>query len=223
MAKCPPVSSLGLRMNNDAISICVGLRLGVPLCCAHLCRQCGTTVDEYALHGLSCVKSQGRHPCHNAMNDIIHLSLDSQKEPYGLARSDGKRPDGVTMMPWECGRPLIWDATCSDTYAQTYLPLATNRSRAVADSAESRKLALYSHLQLTHTFVPVAVETTGAFGTESLQFLKHLGSRLRSRSGNPSAYQQLIQRLSVTVQQGNAMVVRGSLPCDPVSIDIEDY
>ena len=140
-----------------------------------------------------------------------------------LARSNGKQPDGVTMMPCECGRRLIWDATRSDTYAQTYLPLATNRSGAVADSSESRKQALYSHLQSTHTFVPVAVETTGAFGTESLQFLKHLGSRLCSQSGNPSAFQQLIQRLSVAVQRGNAMAVRGSLQCDPVSIDIEDY
>ena len=70
-------------------------------------------------------------------------------------------------------------------------------------------ILLYSHLQSTHTFV--AVETTGAFGTESPQFLKHLGSRLRSQSGNPSAYQQLIQRLSVAVQRGNAMAIYGSL------------
>ena len=224
----PPVSSLGLRMDDDAISICVGLRLGIPLCRAHPCRQCGATVDEYALHGLSCVKSQGRHPRHNAMNDIIHLSLaaagiPSQKEPYGLVRSDGKRPDGVTMMPWECGKPLIWDATCSDTYAQTYLPLATNHTGAVADSAESRKQALYSHLQSTHIIAPVAVETTGVFGTESLRFLKRLASRLCSQSGNPLAYQHLIQRLSVTIQRGNAMAVRGTLQCDPTSIDFEDY
>ena len=107
------------------------------------------------------------------MNVIIHLSLaaagvPSEKEPYGLARSDGKRPDGVTMLSWECGKPLIWDATCSDTYAQTYLPLATNHTGGVADSAESRKQALYSHLQSIHIIAPVAVETTGVFGTESL-------------------------------------------------------
>ena len=87
----------------------------------------------------------------------------------------------------------------------------------------AKKQALYSHLQSTHTFVPVAVETTGALDTESLQFLQHLGSRLCSQKGNPSAYQQLIQRLSVAVQRGNAMAVCGPLQCDPVSIDIEDY
>ena len=98
-------------------------------------------------------------------------------------------------------------------------PLGNQLYRAVADSVESRKQVLYSHLQSTHTFAPVAVETTGAFGTESLQFLKHLEIRLCSQSGNPSAYQHLIQRLSVAVQQSNAMAVRGSLPFDPVSID----
>ena len=98
----PPVSSLGLQMDNDCISICAGLRLGVPLCHPHLCHQCGSPVDEYALHGPSCVKSQGRHPRHNNLNEIIHSSLTAagvpcQKEPHGLAHSDGKRPDDVTM------------------------------------------------------------------------------------------------------------------------------
>ena len=98
----PPVSSVGLRM--DCISICVGLRLDVLLCHPHLCHQCGSPVDEYALHRLSCVKSQGRHPRHNNSNEVILSSLTaagvpSQKEPYGLARSDGKCPDGVTIMP----------------------------------------------------------------------------------------------------------------------------
>ena len=105
-------------------------------------------------------------------------------------------------------------------YAQTYLPSATNCTGAVADSAESRKQALYSHLQ--PMYAPVAVETTGAFSTESLQFLKHLASRLCSQSGNPLAYQHSIQRLSVAVQQGKAMAVLGCSQCDPVSIDFED-
>ena len=71
----PPVSSLGLRMVDDTVTICVGLRLRVNLCCSHPCRLCGMPVDEKALHALSCRKSQGRHPCHNSVNDIIYRSL----------------------------------------------------------------------------------------------------------------------------------------------------
>ena len=37
------------------------------------------------------------------------------KEPSGLSRSDGKRPDGLTLIPWRAGRSLIWDVTVSCT------------------------------------------------------------------------------------------------------------
>ena len=58
------------------------------------------------------------------MNDIVHRALSAQVpsrlEPSSLTCSDGKRPDGVIM--WKNGKPLIWDATCPDTLAQSYRP-----------------------------------------------------------------------------------------------------
>ena len=85
-----------------------------------------------------------------------------------LVHSDGKHPHGVTMMPLSCGRPLIWDVTCSDTSVETYRRLAISHTGAVADFAESRKEDLYCHLQRTHIFVPIPVETTG-IGTKLLE------------------------------------------------------
>ena len=79
----------------------------------------------------------------------------------------------------------------------------------MADFAESRKEDLYCHLQRTHIFVLVAVETTGAFGTKCLRFSKDLAGRLRSNSGNALSFQHLIQRLSVAVRRGNAAAVQG--------------
>ena len=107
----------------------VGLRLGVALCSPHSCQHCGATVDQFGLHGLSCRFSTGRHYRHAALNEIIHRALTtshipSRLEPTGLDRSDGKRPDGITMMvPWKNGNLLVWDATCSDTYAPSHLGL----------------------------------------------------------------------------------------------------
>ena len=89
-----PVSSLGLRMDNNTVRVAVGLRLGSLLCRPHTCHHCGMQVDGTATHGLSCKWSEGRHQRHAAVNDIIHCALSaahlpSRLEPTGLSRSDG--------------------------------------------------------------------------------------------------------------------------------------
>ena len=99
-----PVTSLGLRMDDDSLRIAVGLRLGAPICGSHLCNHCRAEVDVLGRHALSCKKSEGRHHCHAAVNDIIHRTLVSAHVPSrlelpGLLRSDEKRPDGVTVVP----------------------------------------------------------------------------------------------------------------------------
>ena len=111
-----PISSAGLRMDNDVVRVAVSLRLGLPMCRPHECYACGAAVDNLGTHGLSCRFSKGRHSRHAALNDIIKRALDSAKipchlEPTGLYRSDGKRPDGASVVPWKYRRVLVWDAT----------------------------------------------------------------------------------------------------------------
>ena len=211
-----PVSSLGLRMDDDTIRVAVGLCLGIPLCHPHKCSLCGAEVDNLATHGLSCRRSEGRHPRHSALNDIIHRSLSSahipsRREPSGIYRSDGKRPDGISLVPWKQGKVLVWDATCPDTFAPSHLPSAAMSSGAVAQQAEQAKRAKYAHLDASHHFVPVAVETSGVLGPEALQLLRDLGHRLREATGEQRSYQFLLQRVSVAVQRGNRVAVVGSL------------
>ena len=57
-------------------------------------------------------------------------------EQLGLYRSDDKRPNGATVVPWKCGRVLVWDATCSDTLAPSHRTLATREPRAVTADAQ---------------------------------------------------------------------------------------
>ena len=70
-----PISSVGLRMDNDVVRIAVGLRLGLPLCHPHACSDCGAQINEFGSHGLSCRFSRGRHSRHASLNDIIKRSL----------------------------------------------------------------------------------------------------------------------------------------------------
>ena len=117
-----PISSIGLRMDDEVVQVAVDLRLGLPLGHSHSCVSCGSEVDKSGTHGLSCRFSKGQHSRYAAVNDIIRRALDSAKIPSHLDslclyRSDGKRPDGATVVPWMCGRVLVWDATCTDTLA----------------------------------------------------------------------------------------------------------
>src|SRR5664279_86726 len=75
---------------------------------------------------------------------LTTAEIPSRLEPRGLARDDGKRPDGVTSMPWKNGRCLMWDVTCPDTLAASYLDKAVTGPGVVATEAETRKRQKYS-------------------------------------------------------------------------------
>jgi hypothetical protein len=47
--------------------------------------------------------------------------VNSTLEPNGLSRDDAKRPDGMTLVPWIKGRPLVWDVTVVDILADSYV------------------------------------------------------------------------------------------------------
>ena len=80
---------------------------------------------------------------------------------------------------------LVWDATCPDTLAPSYANLAAREVGAVADEAERKKKAKYAHLESSHHFVPVAVETLGVLGSEVRTLLRDLGRRLKDYYGAP--------------------------------------
>jgi len=83
------------------------------------------------------------------MNDIIFWSLSSagiptSMEPTGLTRLDGKRPDGLTLVPWKGGKPVTWDITVVSTLAQSYLHASAHSAAGAAELAVSHKEAKYS-------------------------------------------------------------------------------
>ena len=163
-----PSLNIGTLLDNTSFSMAVSLRLGVSCMVSHRC-FCGDLVNELGHHGLSCSKSAGRISRHASLNDILRRAFASARvpavlEPVGLSRSDGKRPDGMTLVPWKLGRPLVWDATCVDTLAPSHLPTTSLRPGAAAASAESLKRRKYADLSETYMFVPFSVETLGPWG-----------------------------------------------------------
>jgi len=116
-----PLSNCGLHLDDSAVHIAVGLRLGANICEPHQC-PCGALVDARGLHGLSCKGGTGRSARHHGLTDLIWQALSAAnipaaKEPSGFLRSDGKRPDGLTLIPWQKGRSITWDVTVTDSGA----------------------------------------------------------------------------------------------------------
>lgn len=161
-----PSSHLGLLLDNNTSRIAVALRLGSDICEKHIC-VCGENVAKDGLHGLSCKKSAlYRLIRHNELNKLISRALISGGfpnilEPKGLCRIDGKKPDGLSLIPWSHGKALIWDVTVVDTLAPSYIYLSSKTSGSVADHAERRKHNLYAPLKENHVFTPIAFETLG--------------------------------------------------------------
>ncbi|KAJ4450342.1 hypothetical protein ANN_01762 [Periplaneta americana] len=69
------------------------------------------------------------------LNDIYERWVPSILEPSGISRSDGKRPDGLTLVPWRVGKSLIWDSTCVDTLAPSHLSSTSKTPGSAAESA----------------------------------------------------------------------------------------
>ena len=96
----------------------------------------------------------------------------------GQLQSDGKRPDGRSIIPWLSGRLLLWDTTCRDTtcsytFTPSNLSAAVTEASTVAVQAEILKNVKYIYLDSVYTFVSVAVER-----------VDHLGLKQRLSSGS---------------------------------------
>ena len=175
-----PVPSLGLKLDQSQLRVAVATRIGAALCRPYQCSGCGAAVDKSGVHGLSCRRVSGRHYRHSAANELLKRALASAglpsvMEPTGVVRTDGKRPDGMTLAPWRRGRCLVWDFTCVDTLAPSNIPATCAMPGAAAEKAQRAKEAKYSEVPAAFEFQPVAVETLGAWSKDSLAFLKEVG------------------------------------------------
>ncbi|MEL6816871.1 MAG: hypothetical protein AAFP03_19005, partial [Cyanobacteria bacterium J06598_3] len=206
-----PSANLGTHLDTNTIRIAIALRVGADVCTQHPCK-CGSLADSKGYHHLTCRFSAGRNPRHTALNDIVRRALQSAGvpallEPNGISRTDGKRPDGITIYPFSQGRCLLWDATCVNSFAPSRLGFAATEAGAAAKEAEFAKCRKYSELSQSFKFQPVAFETAGACGPSTRAFLKELGARLAAISGDPRESEWLRQRFSIAVVRGNAASV----------------
>ena len=75
-----PISACVLHLDNEAVRIAVGLRLGVDLCPPHDC-SCGNTADARGTHGLFYGLAFGRMARHHEVNDLVCWALCKANVP----------------------------------------------------------------------------------------------------------------------------------------------
>lgn len=100
--------------------------------------------NDIGTYGLSCMRNAGRSNSYHQINDLIWRALSrsdvpATKEPTWMFRDDRKRPDGLTLVPWQNGRCLTWDATVVDSPATSYLSSTSSLSGSAAE-AEAKQI-----------------------------------------------------------------------------------
>jgi hypothetical protein len=137
------------------------------------------------------------------------IHVNSTLEPNGLSRDDGKRPDGMTLIPWIKGQPLVWDVTIVDTLADSYVLKTSEVSGFAAEMACKRKHSKYSSIiSSNYIFKGLAFETLGPWCKEAIDFISVIGNRI----GDSKSKKFLFERISLAIQGGNAASIRGTFP-----------
>ena len=143
-------------------------------------------------------------PCHNRSRRPCN------QRACRPARLDGKRPDGLTLIPWQGGKPLTWDVTVVSTLADSYLHSTSHSAGSAAETASVRKESKYSSLPPDYMFQPVAIETLGLINASTLNFLSEMARRLTSLSGDSRQTSFLFQRLSMLILRFNSALITDS-------------
>ena len=203
------VLHLGTKLDDTTVRVAIGLRLGANIVEEQRC-ICGASVHRNGTHGLSCRKSGGRIPRHQAVNETLRRALvsggvPSILEPVGVCREDAKRPDGMTRSVG--GWSFLFMG-----FHVLHQVRAVRDAGEVANYAEEQKHRKYATLTPSYAFAPICIETLGAWGDSANDPVRKIGARVREKTGEPRSTSFLIQRLALDVQRGNAAAVLGTIP-----------
>ena len=76
------------------------------------------------------------------------ISNFSVSKSLGILDTEGEK---IIIIPWQGGKPLVWDATVVTPLASSYVDRAATGAGVVSDLAADRKLDKYSSLSSPYT------------------------------------------------------------------------
>jgi hypothetical protein len=111
---------------------------------------------------------------------MISASISAVKWSHGLLRSDGKRPDGLTLVPLCEGRSATWDVTITDIVTASYILTSSTCAASAAEAAAQRMELKYLEISHSHHFVPLASKTLGPINAQGQRSISELGHHIKA-------------------------------------------
>ena len=176
----------------------------------------GADVNAWGQHAWSCKHAARRIQHHHALNDVIARALTAAgiqfQRNHRACFNDVRRPDGITLVPWQASKAMAWDVTVASTLADSYIRASSTSSVAAAEQAAYRKSMKYADLPASFQFQPIEVETLGSINDSAMDFLDRLGQMISARTNEVQERMYLYQRIS-TIQRFNAVLLHDTLSC----------
>ena len=125
----------------------------------------------------------------------------------------------MTIFPYKHGKKIVWDVTCVDTFAASYVHNTSKKAGRAAEDAEKRKESKYVELvENGYIFIPIAIETMGPLGERGFKLVQELGKKIADKYGEKMSTSYILQSISIALQIGNAMSILGT-PRDQRKLD----
>ena len=175
------------------------------------------------IHAMNCAWQGERIARHNALRDTLHstaasAALAPAKEGRFLLPGEGGRPADVLVPGWSSGKDVAYDVTVINPLQDSEVGQAAATPGHALSVAHKRKLdkSWEACQRQGIVFVPLAVESLGAWHTTAIAEVKKLGSALARHTGEEESTttNRLFQRLSICLMRGNAALFNNRCPPD---------
>jgi hypothetical protein len=191
------------------------------------CPSCLRPNDIFGDHARFCATEGERISCHDRIRDDIYRAaatagLAPKREAPHLFPDSSDRPGDVLIPAWFGGRGVALDVTVTSPTQAAQVSREAANAGATLVAAKQRKLDRYLDRcrSVGIDFVPLAVETFGGWDANAVDSLKAIARNVGRRSDvdHLTTTRHLFQRLGVTLQRGNAILLGGRRPKPPPAL-----
>lgn len=188
------------------------------------CPACQRPSDVQGDHALCCANQGERISRHNHLRDTLyHTEVDAALGPAREGRfllpGNDRRPADVFIPNWTGGLDSALDVTVTHPLQRATVARAAAQPGYAAEEAHRRKMVDSAEdcRREGIVFLPLAVESLGGWHPAAVRQVDKLAAALARHSGEDERVtaRHLWQRLSVTLQKGNAALLNGRKPSYP--------